>query len=474
MGATAVLSEFPEVVAVDAFLGAYATPGQIIVDTLVRGSDPPDAVRRGFATLTITAREDLDERYIEFTDLRMSKAPRQYGAFMRTIWEDSRWKLRDFTMARNYNSRDCQGNIYPDTERTIMELVQEIADVSGLNISAIEDTLPDYKPSAPWKGMTAAQALDQLLNACFCRMLYGGGGGYVVSGCNTGDLPDLGERLFRPVPQAKYLGIRVQTAPITYEKSFQCKAVVWDQDNELEEVENPEWIFNNWEEIEDVRRRSKYIHSAMRLWRPEEDDVVLLGRRALTIAPGDDDSAYASMVFKRPELAEVPMYGTPIQPHKMPYSNAPNQISLTGGGEIFQCEQAHLVVDGGGQIKTDAEVLCAYHKVVKKELERRSSDIVVGGAGGMLKLYVDWIRPVESTEPDIDGSEWDALFNEVEEAVLSKYSGEPQHVTIPTLVPFAVPTGKIGGVRYVMKLGSHAECYTVLAINFDPQDARAM
>jgi hypothetical protein len=473
MSARATLTGFPEVVAVDIFMGSYAEPGNIVVDTLVRGSLVPTSLPRGDVTLTIGARSELEQVSIDFTRLRMKKLPRQYGAFMRTVWEDERWKLREFTMGENFNVRDCEGTIYPETEKTILELVQEIADVSDIDISAIELGLPDYKPSAPWKGMTAEQALNQLLHATFTRMLYTGSGSYVVCAANTGNLPDFGERFFSPYPEAKYTGIRVQTAPITYEKRFQCDAVVWNNDNETEVVQNPERIFNNFVEIEDLRLRSKYAHSAMRLWRPSDEDIVLLGRRALSVAPGCDDSTYAAMVFTMPDLAKVPLYGHLIQPHGQPYSNAPNQLSLTGGGEIIQCEQAHLIVDGSGQIETTAEVLCAYHKIVNGELERRSTDVAVGGEGGMLKLYVDWIRPVDTTEPDIDPLEWDSLLNKVEDAVELKYQGEPQHVTLPTVVAVS-PNGKIGGLRYVLKLGSHPECYTVIAVNFDPADARAM
>jgi hypothetical protein len=476
MGARATLNGFPEVVAVDVFQGSGSKPGQIVVDTLVRGSTVPTDIPRGFTTLTIGARSGVQEVSIEFTDIRMVKLPRQYGAFMRTVWEDSRWKLHEAIMPENYNSRDCEGTIYPDTEQTVTGLIQKIADASGLVISGIELSLPTYKPSAPWRGWTAAQALDDLLYKTCSRVVYAGGGAYNVLGCNTGDLPDLGERIFSPVPQAKYTSIRVQTAPITYEKKFQCEAVVWNEDNETEVVQNPERIFNNFVDIAEVRLRSKYIHSAMRLWKPDDEDVILLGRRALTVAPGDDDSTYAAMVFTMPELAEVPMYGHLTQPHNQPYSGAPNQLSLTGGGKIFQCEQAHLIVNDDGEIQTTAEVLSAYHKIVSNQPERMSSDIPVGGEGGMLKLYFDWIRPVDTTESDIDPAEWPALLGQVEERVELKYTGNPQHVTIPTVfrVFGAQPNGKIGGVRYVLKLGSNPECYTVLAINYDPTDARMM
>lgn len=476
MGARATLTGFPEVVAVDIFQGSGARPGQIVVDTLVRGSTVPTDIPRGYATLMIGARELAQDVTIDFTDLRMVKLPRQYGAFMRTVWEDSRWKLHEAIMPDNYNSRDCEGTIYPDTERTVMGLIQEIADTSGLMISGIETHLPTYKPSAPWRGWTAAQALDDLLYKTCSRAIYGGGGAYSVLGCNTGELPDLGERLFSPVPIARYTGVRVQTAPITFEKKFQCEAVVWNEDNETEVVQNPERIFNNFVDIAEVRLRSKYIHSAMRLWKPDDEDVILLGRRALSVAPGDDDSTYAAMVFTMPELAEVPEYGHLTQPYNQPYSGTPNQLSLTGGGKIFQCEQAHLIVNGGGAIQTTAEILSAYHRIVSDELQRQSSDVPTGGEGGMLKLYFDWIRPVETTEPDIDPATWLALLGQVEERVELKYTGEPQHVTLPTvaLPTGPQPNGKIGGVRYVVKLGSHAECYTVFAINFDPADARMM
>lgn len=464
MGTIAALDGFPEVTGVDIFQGSYSKPGQIVIDTLVLGSGVLTSLPR-VTSLALTAR--TNSVILAWLGMRIAKAPRQYGAFMRTVFEDSRWNLHEVIMTENFNSRDCEGTIYPATEKTIDELVQEIATATGLTITT--SNLPSFKPDAPWRGLTAGQALDHLLHATQCRMVYNPAvQEYRISSGGSGIVPGLGERLFRPVPSARYGAIKVRTAPITYEKKFQCTAVVWNNSNTTETVANPEWIFDNFADVANVRLRAKYIHSAMRLWKPADTDVVLLGRRALTVAPGDDDSTYAAMVFTNPELADVPKYGHLTQP----FGRAPNELSLTAGGTIFQCEQAYLMIDNDGVIKTTAEILSAYYKVVSDELERQEQIVSPGGTG-TLDLNFDWIRPVETTEADIDGTEWTSIHNAVTAAVTLKYANPPQHVTVPTLISHGSP-GRLGGVRYILKLGTQADSYTSLALDFDPVDARAM
>jgi len=462
MGSIATLTGFPEVSCVDIFQGSHAKPGQIVIDTLVLGSGVLTEIPR-VTSLTIQARSNT----MQWTNIRVVKAPRQYGAFMRTVFEDSRWKLGDVLMPQNFNSRDCNGIIYPDSEKTIAELIQEIQAASELTITTA--SLPNFKPDAPWRGLTAMEAMDHLLMATACRMVYKPSTQeYVVSGAGSGTLPDLGERLFRPVPAARYAEVKVRTAPITYEKKFQCSAVVWDESNQRVVLTFPERIFNNFADVANTRLRSKCIHSALRLWRPADANVVLLGRRALTVAPGDDDSEYAAMVFTAPELARVPLYGQLSQP----FGRTPNVLSLTAGGKIFQCEQAYMMIDDGGAIKTTAEILSAYYKVVGGELERESQTVSPGGTGTLV-LDFDWIRPVESSESDISGSGWAGIHNAVVTAVTSKYANPPQHVTVPTIASHGAP-GRLGGIRYVLKLGHQADSKTSFAFDFDPADARAM
>jgi hypothetical protein len=462
MGSNALLAGFPEVTAVDIFQGSYAKPGQVVVDTLVLGSVNPSILPRTTGLI-------LEARSIAlyWNDLRITKAPRQYGAFMRTVFEDSRWKLADVVLAENYNSRDCEGRIYPATEKTIAQLVQILATASGLTIAT--GAVPTFKPDASWRGLTGTEAMDDLLRSTGCRMVYDPATlQYVVSSGGSGPIPSLSERLFRPVANAKYAQIQVRTAPITYEKKFNCNAVVWNEANETEVVNQPERIFNNFGDVATVRLRSKYIHSAMRLWKPDDTNVSLLGRRALTVAPGDDDSTYAAMVFTVPNLADVPKYGHLTQP----FGRAPNALSLTGGGKIFQCEQAHVQIDDDGAIKTTAEILSAYHLIVAGEPERSVLAASPGGAG-VLVLDFDWIRPVSSTESDIGATLWEDIHAAVFTAISFKYSYDPQHVTVPTLLSHGAP-GALGGVRYFLKLGHQADSRTVLAFNFDPADARMM
>lgn len=455
----ATLVDWPEVTCFDIMQGSGATPGRIVVDTLSAGSTNLSFCPF-LTTLSVTARSVP----MAWSNIKVVRSPRQNGRFIRTVFEDSRWKLKDVTLGASYNQRDCQGVLYPETEATVAQLVAVLAAASGLTINVVSS--PSYKPLADWRGMRGDEAMAQLLDRSGCRLVYNPANQTYTFGLRgTGSLPTLTERTYRQPPGtvAKYFVLA--TAPITYEKKFQCTAKVWNESNVLETVSNPEDVFENWSGIANARKRSRYQHGALRLWQPADENVVLLGRRALSVAPGDDDVTYAAAVFTEPTLADLPKATALIQPEN-------EALSVTAGGRLFQCQQPRVAVDSSGNVKTDAEILSAYHATSGGALVRSTQTIEIAPSGvGNVVVFADWIRPVSSTESDVSNVEWDALRDSVALSLHSGFTSQSQHVE----VSYVAPTGGsplIGGVRWTGKVFPHTEARTAFAINFEPSDFR--
>ena len=458
----AVLTDWPEVTCFDITQGSGATPGRIVIDSLSAGST--NLSYCPFTTsLTVTARSTT----LEWSNIRIVRGPRQNGPFIRTVFEDSRWKLAEITLGASYNQRDCQGALFPSTEKTVTELVAILAALSGLTITVASS--PSYKPLADWRGKSGTEAMAQLLDRAGCRLVYNPADQTYTFGLRgTGSLPTLTERTYRQPPGTLAKDFVLATAPITYEKKFQCTAKVWNASNVLETVADPSDVFTNWAGVANARTKSRYQQGALRLWQPADENVMLLGRRALSVAPGDDDVTYAAAVFTEPTLADLPKATALIQPTQ--FGN--DALSVTAGGTLFQCQQPRVDVDTSGNVKTTAEITAAYYTLSGGRPVRSSKTIEISpdGVGDILE-YADWIRPVSSTEADVSNVEWDTLRDTVAASLHAGYSAQGQHVEVSYVAPTAGSLA-IGGVRWTGKVYPQTEARTAFAIHFEPSDFR--
>lgn len=464
MSLNVTLGNWPDVICFDVFQGSRSDAGRIVVDTAVVGA--ANLTTAPFQTsLTIVSRSTT----LQWNDIRIIRGPRQHGRFLRTVFEDSRWKLRDVTLGENYNVRDCQGNLYSASEKSVSDLVGILASASGLTISVASS--PSYKPLADWRGKRGDVAMEELLERTGCRLVYNPvSGQYVFNVRGTGSIPDLGERTYRQPPATVAKDFVLWTAPITYEKKFQCTAKVFDQNNALETVTSPEDVFTNWSGVGDARKKSRYQHGALRLWMPSDTNVMLLGRRALSVAHGDDDITYAAAVFTEPSLASLPKATALIQPS--PFSN--DALSVTGGGKLFQCQQPRVEVDSSGNVKTTAEILSAYYTLSGGKPVRSSKTIEISPSGvGNVEVYQDWIRPVSSTESDVSNVEWNSLRDAVAANLHQGFSAQGQHVEVAYIAPHG-GAGVIGGTRWTGKVfpATQVMARTAFALNFEPTDWR--
>jgi hypothetical protein len=195
---------------------------------------------------------------------------------------------------------------------------------------------------------------------------------------------------------------------------------------------------------------------------------MLLGRRALSVAPGDDDVTYAAAVFTEPTLADLPKATALVQPTQ--FGN--DALSVTAGGTLFQCQQPRVAVDSSGNVLTTAEITAAYYALSGGRPVRSSKTIEISPDGvGDILSYADWIRPVSSTEADVTNVEWDTLRDTVAASLHSGYSAQGQHVEVSYIAPTAGSLA-IGGVRWVGKVYPQTEARTAFAIHFEPSDFR--
>jgi hypothetical protein len=461
------VSGWPEVWAVDIFQASNANPGTILIDTLVSNDGLITSLPR-YTSITIESSEGA----FSWHKAKVVKSPRQFGRYMRTVLHDERYILREIVMGQGYNLYDCNGEIFPETEKTLEELWDAIIAACGLNIAYME--LPSIKPQAAWRGKTLDVAINELLVSTGCRMVYRPADQtYQVSPGDYGDLPDTSNRLFREPPSHGYSKLTVKTFPKTIEASLSCKAKVRDDAGDLVDIDadKGKGIFNNFEDIEDAKEKASYSHTAYRVWVPDSlEGKSLIGRRALTLGPGDDEPVYASPYIKKTDTeASVPIYSHMVQPPGF----SPPSLSLSFGGTAFQTSHPHVMVTSSGDIDYQAVVLCAYHAVSDGKLERETEEVKLEGDGGEAIVTQDWIRPVDSSEGEIDGEAWAALLTSVSEAIAARFRGEPQHIEYPTIINhFGV--GVVGGVRYTAMAGQRGGLKTSLAINFEPADARLL
>jgi hypothetical protein len=459
----AVLNGYPDVVAVDVFQASGSAPGKIVVDTLPGNVGEGDFLPR-ITSLGLSARGQL----AGWSEIKVVKRPRKYGRKIRTVFADSRWKLKDVILTENYNERDCNGVLSPDNEQTIAQLIAILSSLSGLQISV--GAVPELKPLAAWRGKRANEALDELLLHAGLRMVYNPfSGAYVVSRGNSGVIPEIcyTEARYRPGNAVPVRRVIVHSGPKTFEGRIDANAVIFDENNEMVAVSKPEEIFNNFPSLSGIDR-DRHIQSALRLWRVEASGMVMLGRRALSVASGGSEQTYAAPRFIKPDLADSPQYVDLVQP----LDEYTNPIGLSGGGKLFICRHPY-VQSSGGEILTSAKILCAWYRPGGRRFENETVIRDANPQGTLdVEIDVDWIRPVESSEPGINSDEWTIVHSQVATAIAEKYKTNPQHITVSTLVNHG-GIGQLGAVRYVMSI-PHRFIETSLAFNFDPADSRGM
>jgi hypothetical protein len=453
MSITLSLAGFPTVLNANVFQGSGSRPGRIIVDTAVvagAAATWPDVT-----TLTITRGATV----YTWSDIRVIKAPRVRKGYMRTVFEDSRWKLRHATIGEDYNRRDGLGNLVLDNDKTVTELADILGDASGLSILP-GAVVPSFKPTMQWIGKTAADALQYLLDNAVCRLVYNPiTQSYKIWAAGAGSLPNADERIYRPGPARNILSIKAHSAPVLHEGRLYATAVVDNAAGEIEDLDNydGDGYFDDFaDHAGNDEVRSRLIATAFRLWKLDfPEDKELLPHRALSLTPG----GYASAKVIRHALqSQMRQYAIQLA--------GQTEASRLSNGILFVSDDPILDATGAS-LATTAEILVGYYELEDNKRVRQAETRTVGTAGSTRNFFFDWIRPIDSDEPDIGTQVWEDVLKDVADALQTKFNKPTATLVLPGLPSFT-ESGRIGAVQRIYTAHPRSNVITRIALDFDP------
>jgi len=473
--ADVILDGFPPVLRLKFFQGSDARPGRCIIDTMVAGPSELSTLPR-YGKLTIYARNYVGIWW----KLRLVKAPRVRRGFMRLEFDDDRWALKETVLNQNYNERDSLGKLFTGKQKTIEELATIIADaaqpvldeVNSLSIVAGDD-LPDIYPPAKWAGLSANKAMERMLADTGCRMVYNPvTEQYHISRAGRGAYPDLSERAFRPGPPSNVHQVRIQTAPVLYEDTLAAAAMeISDTTGELVSLTDTTLPTSATGNL-----------MAFRIWEPSSvthpealdmEDVVLLDHRAKTALNDPENPVYEKARIVRDAWEPYPFH----QPLDFGDGDIVRKVELTGGGRAFITEHPVLIrASGGSAFLKTAELLTSYYRKNDDGTLYRNEKLITidatASATEVITKTANWIKPVDSTESDMTGSEWDTILDEFADAMTSfyDYRGGEEPATVRLIAPLDLQgSGVVGGVEYEFSVNQTRRIVRFqAALNFTP------
>lgn len=469
------LTGYPDVHKLHFIQGSEAKPGRCIVDCAVgnpsdiRNSGPP---RPKFADLVC----ETDSFQGTWKNMRVVKAIKARYGGMHVVLEDSRWILEKFKLDRNWNDRDASGRIRTVTEKSISGLVSEIVDACDDLISISVRSVPDFKPPARWAEKTCAEAIQDLLDNTGCRMVYEPETGeYVISLAGTGNLPEFPLKAYKPAPGNEWNSLKFMSSPVVYEGEVDCTAVYihntsgfatpLTQDTPLSLVKSA--------------TATDHAQEDYRLWKPDHtDERTYLNHRPKSILNDPEKPQYEKGRVIRDEWEPFPVH----QPLVSRGNEIVDAIELTNGGVVFVTDHPVLsaVDDPLEGYNLYAKVLTGY---MKKDGEngyfRDTYEVRIDPQQtGQLNIFVDWIKPIESSEPDIPSPEWQTLFRLVCMALARKYQPPPSGKGIGGVQVITTDkfyhlggAGQVGAVEYEFAIARRqvAKSHTMrIALNFTP------
>lgn len=452
------LTGFPPVIRANVIQGVGARPGYAIVDMPVGDIDNYPEV----TTLTMTNGSTT----LVWSNMRVARAPKVKFGRMRVVLEDSRWKLKQVTMSRNYNSRDGLGNLYSPSQASPSQLATALSAASGITFEA-GTTTPDWSPPAQWRGKRADAALDQYLYDAACRCLYNPiSQKYKLWSAGEGDLGSFDTRLFAPAPDRNVGGAMLETAPILYEGRLAATAVVDNADGGYEPLDDydGDGYIDGFADYNGNEMQSRLQQSAFRLWRVNDENKEILPHRALMLTCDPSRPTYASSALVRSDIASQ------LRQHPVHPAGGDREQLCKTSGNLFWSDDPFLD-SNGASFKTTATLLTGYYQITSNARERQLHSILSGGGGNTHVVRAEWIRPFVSSE-GIGTSNWDNVVTVVKAAHLKRFQGHPQYVFLAGLATMP-ESGRIGGVAYyASSRQSMHDVITKVAIDFEPDQRK--
>ena len=452
------LTDFPPILRLTFNQASDHRPGRCMVETTVTSSTNITEIPR-LTTLQITT----DTFTGQWQDMRVIKTARVRYGKMRLVLEDSRWKFWETTMNQNFNDRTSLGAVLTSTQKTVSELLAELATATGLTITT--GTLPSFYPPAKWAGRNAGECLGELLRNTGCRMVYNPIlSEYKVSSASTGPAPDATRRIFRPAPANKFKELVVRSRPVLYEDTIACTAKEINTTTGATQVLSTSTLPASLTE--------DYGQTRFRLWEPDSvthpaaysnSDVLYFDKRAKAHLFDPENPLYERARIVRDSFVRHPVH----QPMGRQEGPIVRLIEVTGGGKAFLTDHPVLMTDGTGALLKTCDLVTSYHVIDTGELKRESVTVPLAGSTGTKTIDVDWIKPVDSTLPDMTGPVWSTLHSEVAEALANFYRGDTGTIIAPT--PFDLSgSGQVGAVKYEMRVGTRTRVYFTVSVNFTP------
>lgn len=448
--------------------GSDATPGRAIVECSTEWDRP-------LPRITAIHAETFQQDYTpslwrgSWKDVRAVNCRRSRFGNIHVVFEDSRWILREYKMDKNFNNRSSTGHLYTNSERTIQQLIDEISQACESRIRIVAgDSVPSYKPPARWANKTCMEAMQELLDFTGCRMVYAPeSGSYVVSLANSSQVPQFPHEVHRPAPSDTLKTVRFWTAPKLFEERENATAVVInDSTGDLDAISSGDSLDTVSSPSPSDHAQTKY-----RLWKPANGTKRLYVQhrvKSLLVDP-ENPSREEGRIIRGGVYEPFPVHQKIVQPS----TRITGQIELTSGGKVFVTEHPVLSANGTN-ISTTATLLTGHYKQGEdKGLQRDTLDRNIdGGKSGVVDVFVEWIKPVSSSEPDVDTPVWDDLFSEVCDALVAKFTpfqGEiARTITTPHFYPLA-GSGQVGCVEYEFQTHKvNKRHHMRVALNFTP------
>ena len=458
--ASAEVTGFPPVEKLSLFQGSLEKPGKIVIETPVVGAGNLTTLPR-ITTLSVTAGGVSGT----WSDVRVVKVPRQYPGYMRTVLEDSRWKLRETTLSANRNIRNGAGVVLTDSQKTITELVAYIATETGLTISV--GSVPSFNPTAMWMGVDAATAMRQLLDETGCRLVYNAvTGQYLFEAGDAGTDPTIQSK-FRPAPVPRYEKLVVRSMPVIYEDELDVTAVNIDRSTGgLTTLTTPTVPTSSGDLEKNTDLRMWKVDSVSHPEAGTTDQAVLLPYRPMCHVYDPEHPAREAGRIVRDESPRWPMHQQFISPDERSF---PRVIRTTSGGSVFVTEHPVLMTAGSNFTNSAKLITGYYFKDGDDKLKRLEEELTIdGSASGTLTITIPWMHPADSTESDFPSEVWSTLLTDMATAIKSRYSVDAKTVESPSFNGFTA-SGRIGAVSLKMNTSRlKSEVVVRAAIGYDP------
>lgn len=435
-----VLNGYPPVHRVRFMQGSGARAGRCVLDI---GNDEDINPR----TLPRETDFFIDHRSVGFQgfwrSVRVVKCQRARNGYMRVVFEDQRWHLTQHTFGSNYNLRDELGNVLSSTRKSVPELLTEISNACNKKIIFDGSGSPGFDPPARWAGKTCMECLEDLLKNTGMKCVYNPSSGSYRVSLPSGGGPNIGQQVFQPAPPSRVKEVVVHAYPTLFETEIEVEAAKIASSGQAVAIGSTPLD----DEVTDQDSQVRF-----RLWKPTQQS----GQNKL-ITEFRPKSHLYDPVRQTMQRGRIVRDEWPPFPVHQAFVHQGNQVvdsvEDTSGGVVFVTDHPVLSADGNAY-STQAKMITGYYQQdpQSKKLVRVSEKVTIDSRqNAVVNLYVDWLRPIDSDQPDVGFPVWNNLLKAVAQALSKKYLGPSGTVSVPFPINFN-GNAMVGEVEYDYRL----------------------